>query len=102
MLTPHATPCSAAKNGGSALANACSEDMIETLPRSLITGSPVWIDLIYLGEVLPTALGHRHLNKPASNGGPDSYLFPAMTMSATHSLRNPTRFDTRICWLMTS
>ena len=39
----------------------------ETMPpRTVIPGFPVWIDLICLGEILPSAPGHRHLIKPVS------------------------------------
>lgn len=35
-------------------------------PRTFIPGLPIWIDLICLGENLPSAPGHRHLLKPVS------------------------------------
>ncbi|HRE18746.1 MAG TPA: ATP-binding protein [Rhodocyclaceae bacterium] len=69
----------------------------EMPPRSFVSGLPIWIDLIRLGEHLPSAPGHRHLLKPVSKRA----LIPLLANDGHDALDDssmsaPLRFNAKI------
>jgi len=69
----------------------------EMPPRTFVAGLPIWIDLVRLGEHLPSAPGHRHLLKPVSKRA----LIPLLANESEASLPpqapiTPTRFNAKI------